>query len=156
MSSTRRIAIGQMRCAVADVEMNLRRIGEDVDRAVDDGADLLVFPELALTGYLVDARFSDVATRLDDPIIDELRGMSQRVSLCVGLIEETPTTLFYNSAVYFEAGMIRHVHRKIYLPTYGRFDERRYYAAGCSVQALVMRGICRWRIWRHTTARMFS
>jgi len=45
-------------------------------------------------------------------------------------VEETEDYRFYNSAVYFEDGEIRHVHRKVYLPTYGLFDEGRYFACG--------------------------
>jgi predicted amidohydrolase len=106
-----------------------------VDRAEADGVDHLVFPELALTGYLVDKRFAKAAVRLDGPQVDRLRELSERVTISLGLIEETDTHLFYNSAICLERGKIAHVHRKIYPPTYGLFDERRYFAAGWDVSA---------------------
>jgi len=130
-----RIGIGQIHAVRNDVGKNLKRITEMVDRAEAEGVDHLVFPELALTGYLVDKRFSKAAVALDGARVDRLRKLSERVSLTVGLIEETRTSLFYNSAVCLEEGRIRHVHRKIYLPTYGPFDERRYFGAGWNVSA---------------------
>lgn len=130
-----RIGIAQMRAVRGDVPGNLQRIADMVDRAESQRVDQLVFPELALTGYLVDRRFAESAIMLDGPEIARLRELSRRVSIAVGLIEETSTALFYNSAVFLEHGRISHVHRKIYLPTYGMFDERRYFAAGWDVSA---------------------
>lgn len=130
-----RLCIGQIDSVRNGSARNLRRIADMVDRAEAENADLLVFPELALTGYLVDKRFSKAAVKLDGPQVDRLRKLSQRVTICLGLIEETNTALFYNSAVFLEHGEIRHVHRKIYPPTYGMFDERRYFAAGWEVSA---------------------
>lgn len=130
-----RIGVGQIRAVRNDVRQNLDRIGEMVERAEREGVDHLVFPELALTGYMVDKRFSDAASHLDGPWVDELRALSKRVGLSVGFIEETRNALFYNSALHLERGRILHLHRKIYLPTYGDFDERRYYGAGWDVSA---------------------
>lgn len=130
-----RIGIGQIHAVRNDVPGNLDRIAEMVQRAEQRQVKHLVFPELALTGYLVDSRFSDAAVKLDGPEVDKLRKLSRHMGLTVGLIEETRTALFYNSAVYLEGGRIKHVHRKIYPPTYGMFDERRYYAAGWDVSA---------------------
>ncbi|MGD2109405.1 MAG: nitrilase-related carbon-nitrogen hydrolase [Phycisphaerae bacterium] len=130
-----RIGIGQIECVRNDLGRNLKRIAEMVDRAEAEEVDLLVFPELALTGYLVDRRFSKAAVKRDGRQVDRLRQLSQRVDISVGLIEETDAALFYNSAVFLERGKIKHVHRKIYPPTYGMFDERRYFAAGWDVSA---------------------
>ena len=52
------------------------------------------------------------------------------MSLVVGLVEESPRHRFYNAALWAEGGRVVHVHRKVYLPTYGLFDEQRYFAAG--------------------------
>jgi len=130
-----RIGIGQIHAVANDVAGNLERIEEMIDRADDEGIDHVVFPELALTGYIVDERFAEAAVKLESRTVDQLRRLSHRVGLSVGLIEETRDSLFYNSVAFFEEGAIRHVHRKVYLPTYGPFDERRYYAAGWDVSA---------------------
>jgi len=130
-----RIGIGQIESVRNDLARNLKRIAGMVDRAEAESVDLLILPELALTGYLVDKRFSKAAVKLDGPQLDRLRQHSQRVGIAVGLIEETDAALFYNSAVFLEGGKVKHVHRKVYLPTYGMFDERRYFGAGWDVSA---------------------
>ena len=57
------------------------------------------------------------------------------MAVVAGFIEESPRHRFYNAAFYAEGGRIVHVHRKVYLPTYGLFDEQRYFAAGERIQA---------------------
>jgi predicted amidohydrolase len=77
----------------------------------------------------------EVALTLDAPEIKQLMALSRKLSFVAGLVEESPDHRFFNSAVYFEDGAIRHVHRKVYLPTYGMFDEQRYFARGDRVRA---------------------
>jgi len=76
-----------------------------------------------------------VALTLDAPEIKKLQQLSRLVPFVAGLVEESADHRFFNAAVYFEAGEIRHVHRKVYLPTYGMFDEQRYFARGDRVRA---------------------
>lgn len=130
-----RIGIGQIDCAVGDVQQNLELIAEYVERAESQGVELLVFPELALTGYSVGNRFPDVALKVDSPEIDRLMELSRRVAIAAGYIEESHDARFFNSAIYLEDGRIVHIHRKVYPPTYGMFDERRYFGAGRDVSA---------------------
>jgi len=130
-----RIGIGQIPSLQGEVEHNLGLIETQVKKAAADGVSLIVFPELALTGYLVDKRFSDLAIGLEGKTMDRLRELSRNVDIVTGFIEETPRHIFHNSAVHLSGGEILHVHRKIYLPTYGMFDERRYYGAGWDVAA---------------------
>ncbi len=52
------------------------------------------------------------------------------MAVVLGFVEESPQHRFYNSALYAEGGRVVHLHRKVYLPTYGLFDEQRYFAAG--------------------------
>jgi predicted amidohydrolase len=65
----------------------------------------------------------------------QLQRLSRELPFVAGLVEESADHRFFNSAVYFEDGDVRHVHRKVYLPTYGMFDEQRYFAAGDRVRA---------------------
>lgn len=130
-----RIGIGQIPSLQGNIEHNLGLMEKAVDDAAGNGVSLLVFPELALTGYVVDERFSDLAIRLEGEIMDRLRKLSEKLDIVTGFIEETPRHIFHNSAVHLSGGEILHVHRKIYLPTYGMFDERRYYGAGWDVGA---------------------
>lgn len=130
-----RLGIAQMHSQPAELTSNLDKLAEFVDQAAEADADLLVTPELALTGYPVGSWFASASTGASSPELERLKELSRRVPLIVGLIEETEETEFFNSAVYLEDGLVRHLHRKIYLPTYRQFDERRYFMSGWSVNA---------------------
>jgi len=134
-----RIAIGQISAACNDLEHNLETIARNVERAIGQGAEVIIFPEMALSGYLVDERFTEAARRLDSPDVGRLCELSRDIDICVGFIEESKAAIFYNSALFLSGGEIRHLHRKIYLPTYGQFDERRYYGSGWDVSAFETR-----------------
>ena len=114
-------------CCVAD---NLTLIEEQITKAQNAGADLIVFPELAISGYFLKDLVPEVALRLDSPEILRLIELSRGISIAIGFVEESDDYHFYNSALYLEDGAIRHLHRKVYLPTYGLFDEQRYLAHG--------------------------
>lgn len=130
-----RVGVAQMRCVLGDVDANLEIVADFVARAQRDGVDVLVFPELALSGYNVGPRFHEAALQARSPQAQRLRELSREVALVIGLIEETEDHEFYNSALFLSRGFVRHVHRKIYLPTYRRFDERRYFGSGTLLEA---------------------
>ncbi len=109
---------------------NLAQIEERIRLAVAAKSDLVIFPELALTGYFLKDLVPEVALQLDSPEIQRLTELSRSISIAVGFVEMTNDYRFYNSALYLEDGAIRHLHRKVYLPTYGLFDEQRYMARG--------------------------
>jgi NAD+ synthase (glutamine-hydrolysing) len=129
------IGIAQVSPRLGDVAHNLALYEAEVREARARGVDLLVFPELTLTGYFLKDMVSTVALRPDAPEIARLAELSRDVALVAGLVEETADFRFYNVALYFEDGALRHVHRKVYLPTYGMFDEQRYFARGAQVRA---------------------
>src|SRR5215475_4762310 len=129
------IALAQVSPRLGDVEANLVLYEERVRSARGQGADLVVFPELSLTGYFLKDMVSTVAVRLDAPEVKKLRELSRKGALVAGIVEEAPDYQFYNSALYLEDGDIIHVHRKVYLPTYGLFDEGRYFAHGDSIRS---------------------
>jgi predicted amidohydrolase len=129
------VGIGQIASLRGSIDHNLELIEDAVERAAGQGLRLVIFPELALTGYIVDSRFADLAVRLDSETIDRLKEMSRKIDIVLGFIEETPAAIFYNSSLHLAGGKILHLHRKIYLPTYGRFDERRYYGTGWDVSS---------------------
>lgn len=124
------IALAQIRPVLGDLEQNLALHETTAEEALARGAGLVVFPELSLTGYFLKDIVSAVALPMASPILDRLRNLSRRIDLVVGMIEESSEHLFYNTAVYLAMGEILHVHRKVYLPTYGIFDEQRYLAEG--------------------------
>ncbi len=71
----------------------------------------------------------------DDPVFRPLLEASQKLDLMVGFVEEDTRSRFFISAAYLSKGRVLHVHRKVYLPTYGLFDEGRFFAWGDSIQA---------------------
>ncbi|MBI2355470.1 MAG: carbon-nitrogen hydrolase [Deltaproteobacteria bacterium] len=122
--------LAQIKPKLGCVADNLALIEERIEEARASGADLVLFPELALTGYFLKDLVPEVARRLDSPEIRRLVELSRGISIAVGFVEVTDDFRFFNSALYLEGGEIRQLHRKVYLPTYGLFDEQRYLARG--------------------------
>lgn len=135
---TIKVALAQIKPALGDVERNLNVHRDVVGRAADAGAQVIVFPELSLTGYYLEDLVSDVAidpTRSD--LLDQLINLGQQhnIDIVIGFVEVASDYRFFNSAAYLSQGQIVHIHRKVYLPTYGMFDEGRYVAAGDVLRA---------------------
>jgi NAD+ synthase (glutamine-hydrolysing) len=128
------IALAQINTRLGDVESNLEKHLSLVKQARAEGADLLVFPELSLTGYVLQDLASAVAhsPTSDDPIFSQLL---QHLDLVVGFVDEDRRHRFYIASAYLSRGTLVHVHHKVYLPTYGLFDEGRFFAWGDSVRA---------------------
>ncbi len=135
MNTHFKIGIAQISPHLGDVAANLALYEQAIARAKNENVELLIFPELSLTGYHLRDMVATVALRQDAPEFIQLRELSTSVACLVGLVEESSDFCFYNAAVYLSGGDIRHVHRKVYLPTYGMFDEQRYFARGDSVRA---------------------
>jgi predicted amidohydrolase len=134
-----RIALAQLAPVLGDLESNLARHHELLAESRSAGAGLVVFPELGLTGYLLQDLAAEVAMRLDDPRLDGLAAASDGLSAVVSFVEESADHRLFISAALLEGGEIRHVHRKLHLPTYGLFDERRFFAPGDALRAVPSR-----------------
>jgi predicted amidohydrolase len=130
-----RIALAQIAPRLGFLEENLARHREILAEARGAGADLVVFPELGLTGYLLQDLAAEVAMRLDDPRLAALAAETTGLSAVVSFVEESADHRLFISAALIEDGAVRHVHRKVYLPTYGLFDERRFFAPGDVIRA---------------------
>ncbi|SJZ34807.1 Predicted amidohydrolase [Trichlorobacter thiogenes] len=124
------VTLAQLKPKLGCVAENLVLIEERIKKAAADKVDLIVFPELAVTGYFLKDLVPEVALRIDSSEITHLKELSRQISIAIGLVEVTDDYRFYNTALYLEDGEIRHLHRKVYLPTYGLFDEQRYLARG--------------------------
>jgi predicted amidohydrolase len=131
----RRLVLAQLAPRLGLLDANIERHREVLAEARASGADLVVFPELGLTGYQLQDLSAEVAMRLDDPRLTALAADAAGCSAIVSFVEESPDHRLFIAAALLEDGMIRHVHRKVYLPTYGLFDERRFFAAGDTVRA---------------------
>lgn len=131
------IALAQINTKLGDVQANLEKHVALAGQAWKAGAELIIFPELSLTGYVLQDLASAVACRPTpkDPIFRKLLEASREVDMVVGFVEEDPRYRFYIASAYLANGKLVHVHRKVYPPTYGIFDERRYFAAGDTFRA---------------------
>lgn len=131
------LALAQINTRLGDVEANLAKHLQLADEARRSGADLLVFPELSLTGYALQDLVSAVSIRPtpNDPTFRRLLDASQEIDLVVGFVDEDSRSRFYIAAAYLSRGQVVHVHHKLYLPTYGLFDEGRFFAWGDTVRA---------------------
>lgn len=133
--TTCHVRLVQMAPGLGAVTANIHRHLEAAERAANEGADLVIFPELSLTGYFVRDLATEVALRLDSPHIAELVDISRKIPLVFGFVEESDAFELYCSAAYLAEGQVKQVHRKLYLPTYGMFDEARYFSPGASLQS---------------------
>jgi predicted amidohydrolase len=129
------VAIAQFSPRIGLVERNLERHVELIDRAVEGGASMVVFPELSLTGYTLRDLTAEVAMRSTDPRLAPLVERSGRITIVAGGVEEGENFGMYNAAFLFEEGRIT-THRKVYPPNYGLFEEQRYVLPGTRVAAL--------------------
>lgn len=125
-----RIALAQLAPRLGRVDDNFELARGWLRRGVAEGAQLVAFPELALTGYLLADLVPEVAMRADDPRLAALSREAPGVLLALGFVEETDAHRFCNSAALLRDGQLIGVHRKVYLPTYGMFDEARFTRPG--------------------------
>jgi NAD+ synthase (glutamine-hydrolysing) len=131
------LALAQICTRLGRVEDNLEKHLAYIKEAQANGADLVIFPELSLTGYVLQDLVPVVAHRpcADDPIFRPLLAASQGIDITVGFVEEDKRNRFYIAVAYLSRGEVVHVHHKVYLPTYGLFDEGRFFALGDQVRA---------------------
>lgn len=131
------LALAQINTRLGDVAANLEKHLALAKQAKAGGADLLIFPELSLTGYVLQDLATSVAhqPRPEDPVFARLLEASRDLDLVVGFVDEDRRHRFFIAAAYLSRGQVLHVHHKVYLPTYGMFDEGRFFAWGDSVRA---------------------
>ena len=132
-----RVGLAQFKPKKADVESNLSRIREVVGEQAGT-VDLLVFPEASLTGYFVEGGVAEVALSATDVAKGLGEPPKEAPDVVLGFFERHRRRL-HNSVVYLTPGErgfeATHVHRKMFLPTYGVFDEARFVEAGKTVRA---------------------
>jgi len=109
---------------------NLERVLRLIDTNSD--ADVVVFGELALSGYMLQDKLFEDAWNLDE--LTSLANASSACDIAIGAAVWDDGKV-YNSALYFSKGELLHIHHKNHLPTYGMFEEGRYFAAGDAVKS---------------------
>jgi len=132
-----RLAMAQINVVVGDVEGNAQKIVEWIDRARDADADIVTFPELALTGYppedlLLKPQFIDANLNALDKVVSRTRD----IAAIIGFVDRQD--YIFNAAAIAQNGKIVTTYHKIYLPNYGVFDEFRYFQPGSRCPVLQM------------------
>jgi NAD+ synthase (glutamine-hydrolysing) len=135
-----RVALAQVNPTVGDIRGNARMIAENIARAREGGAALVVFPELTLSGYppedlVLKTSFLDAAAGA----LDELAAQTHGIAAVVGFPERGDDV--YNSAAVLADGEVVAVYRKMYLPNYGVFDEQRYFQSGSEAAIFELGGV---------------
>jgi predicted amidohydrolase len=134
-----RIALAQLAPTLGALDDNVARHHRTLEAARSGGAGLVVFPELGLTGYQLQDLAAEVAMRVDDGRLLGLAEAAQGMSAIVSFVEEAADHRLFISAALLEEGEVRFIHRKLFLPTYGLFDERRFFAAGDTLRTVESR-----------------
>lgn len=133
-----KIALAQIDSKLGDLQGNVKKHLVAAENARKLGAELVVFPELSLTGYSIRDMNWDLAVNLDrdTTTVKDLIEMGRHISIIAGGVEEGSSFHLYNTAFLFENGLVQSAHRKTYPPTYGMFEEMRYFSKGNSVRAI--------------------
>jgi NAD+ synthase (glutamine-hydrolysing) len=135
-----RVALAQINPTVGDIDANAGKIAGRIAEAREQGAALVVFPELALSGYppedlLLKTSFLDRAASA----LGELAAQTRGIVALVGFPERAEDV--YNAAAVLADGEVAAVYRKMYLPNYGVFDEQRYFQSGAEAGIFELNGI---------------
>jgi predicted amidohydrolase len=128
--STMKVRAIQFSPALGNIAKNMGAHGRHISRAIRDGRELIVFPELSVSGYQLKDIASDIALQKDGPEWRELEKLSKKIDIIIGAPLEEEPGILYNAALYFSRGKWRHSHRKVQLPNYGMFEERMIFKPG--------------------------
>ena len=136
-----RIGLGQFNSIVGNLSGNLEKMKEFYNRAMEENIDLLVFPELSICGYppedlVLKKHFLEECTSN----IEKAAAACPDMTIIAGFVE-TDGKKSYNSAVVMQNGKIKNIYRKVQLPNYGVFDERRYFQYGIEPLIIEVKGI---------------
>jgi predicted amidohydrolase len=130
-----KVHLAQIKPVLGDIDKNAEKHFEIIEKALKEKCDMVVFPELSLTGYYLLDLVYDVAIDEDHPIFQRFLEFSKNIAIVFGYVEESKDRLFYNAAAFVHRGKIVHTHRKVYLPDYTLFEEGRYFASANKFQA---------------------
>lgn len=130
-----KIALAQINPALGDVEKNIKKHIDFINKALKKKADLIIFPELSLTGYSLKDLNAELAVNpFTSEILRPLCEKSKKIDIICGGVEEDDNYGLFNSAFYISGGKVQFTHRKVYPPDYGMFEEIRYFSKGKSAE----------------------
>jgi predicted amidohydrolase len=129
-----KLALCQISSKREDKEANLQKIEKLTVKAKEQGADLAIFPEMSLTGYVIKDQFYDMAETIPGPTVQKIEALAKKTGMHIifgmpELSEKTQATI-YNTAVFVGPKGLIGKYRKMYLPTHSVFEEKRYFRPG--------------------------
>jgi predicted amidohydrolase len=125
-----KIAVAQIDARHGDIAANLQKHLDVIDAARAGGAEVLLFPELSLTGYCVGEQSLGLAIPRDHEVIQRLAAASGDMWTVAGFIEEGVAAQIHNSLAVLHAGAVSFLHRKLNLATFGKLEEGKHFAGG--------------------------
>jgi len=125
-----KIMIAQINPVLGDLTANFDMHRQAIEQAVSDGAQLIVFPELSMSGYQLKDLVEDCALTEIHPLFTSFCQLSRGIDILIGAPWEEPSGIFYNAALYFAEGRLWHLHRKVQLPNFGMFEEAMIFKSG--------------------------
>ena len=136
------MALAQVNPTVGDLSGNAALIKDYFARAAEGGADMVAFPELAITGYPPeDLLLKPSFVRQNLEILRDLAKTLKGPAAVIGFVDHDKAGRLYNAAAVVAGGRVRGVYHKEELPNYGVFDEKRYFAEGTGLPLFVIRGV---------------
>jgi len=136
-----KIAIAQINTTVGDIQGNFAKITSNIAKAKNNKADLVIFPELTLTGYPPkDLLIKKSFIQKNIEILYQLVEYTKDIAIIVGFVDEKDGKLF-NAAAFINNQKLIGIYHKIHLPNYDVFDEKRYFTAGNSTQIYELKGV---------------
>ncbi|WP_010323724.1 nitrilase-related carbon-nitrogen hydrolase [Marinobacterium stanieri] len=124
------VGVVQLNSELLALESNLSAHADWIRTAESESIELLLFPELSLTGYQLGRRTPEAAMRADDERLKSLARIAPNMTVVVGFVEQASPGEYYNAVAYLKQGEIAAVYRKINLPTYGGLEEGKWYHSG--------------------------
>jgi NAD+ synthase (glutamine-hydrolysing) len=135
MKTKFKVALAQVAPKFGDVSFNINKHLEWIFKAKEKGADIVVFPELALTGYSLKDMSSEIAIRPDGKGLEPIRRASKDIGIVVSFPELGDDFIPYISMGFFYGGELVHLYRKVHPPTHGMFEELKFFGVGNSIRA---------------------
>jgi predicted amidohydrolase len=124
---------------LGNVAKNMEFHVETINQAINDKKDLIIFPELSISGYDLKDIVYDIALTPEDEIIEQFKTLSRDIDILIGAPVEDIPGIIYNCALYFSKGEQVHTHRKVQLPTFGMFQEHMIFKAGNEFRSFKIR-----------------
>jgi predicted amidohydrolase len=134
-----KIALAQIAPALGEIALNVETHVRIARETRARGAELAVFPELSITGYDLLERAVEFALTPESSELLALLDVSRSIDLHFGFLERGVESPPFNSSAYLSLGVLRDVHQKVYLPTYGRFREAHYFSPGQRVRSFELK-----------------